>query len=111
MVGRADVYYDNTRFALADLLNGDSPESFRSLEAEGSMLELLLRYLPHYDPSYRILFAPKDAELTFDLLDRGIPEILQRSEVRMTDRFKALKVRNRSKFDIGLSVEINLLDI
>ena len=75
------------------------------------MLELLLRYLPHYDPSYRILFAPKDAELTFDLLDRGIPEILQRSEVRMTDRFKALKVRNRSKFDIGLSVESNLLDI
>ena len=111
LVGRADVYYDNTRFALADLLNGDSPESFRSLEAEGSMLELLLRYLPHYDPSYRILFAPKDAELTFDLLDRGIPEILQRSEVRMTDRFKALKVRNRSKFDIGLSVESNLLDI
>ena len=111
LVGRVDVYYDNTRFALADLLNGDSPESFRSLEAEGSMLELLLRYLPHYDPSYRILFAPKDAELTFDLLDRGIPEILQRSEVRMTDRFKALKVRNRSKFDIGLSVESNLLDI
>ena len=111
LVGRADVYYDNTRFALTDLLNNDSPESFRSFEAEGSMLDLLLRYLPHYDPSYRILFAPKDAELTFDLLDRGIPEILQRSEVRMTDRFKALKVRNRSKFDVGLSVESNLLDI
>ena len=78
LVGRADVYYDNTRFALTDLLNNDSPESFRSFEAEGSMLDLLLRYLPHYDPSYRILFAPKDAELTFDLLDRGIPEILQR---------------------------------
>lgn len=111
LVGRCDVYYDSTGYAPTDIFNDEPIESFRSYKAESDMLQLLLQYLPHYDPSYRIFFAAKDAELTFDLLDRGIPEIMAKSEVRMTDRFKALKIRNRSKFDIGLSVESNLLDI
>lgn len=111
LIGRCDVYYDNACCSLTDVWEDGSTESYRNWEEEQAMRKLLMNYFTSYDPNYRILFAKKNPDLTFDLLDRGIPAIMQRSEVRMTDRFKALKIRNRSKFDIGLSVESSLLDL
>ena len=111
IIGRCDVFYDSVRFLLTDHLAGNGSESFRNFEDERGMLELLRRYLSNYDPQYRILFAPKESDLVFDLLDRGIPEIMKRSEVRMTERFRALRIRKRARFDIGLSVSDGLLDL
>ncbi|MDO4804251.1 MAG: DEAD/DEAH box helicase [Lachnospiraceae bacterium] len=111
LICRCDVYYDNARCSLTDVLEDGGTESYRNWEDEVSMRDLLGMYFTSYDPTYKILFSKKDPDLTFDLLDRGIPAIMQRSEVRMTDRFKALKIRNRSKFDVGLSVESSLLDL
>ena len=111
IIGRCDVFYDSVRFLLTDHLAGNGSESFRNFEDEQGMLELLRRYLSNYDPQYRILFAPKESDLVFDLLDRGIPEIMKRSEVRMTERFRTLRIRRRARFDIGLSVSDGLLDL
>ena len=97
--------------SLTDMLEKQSVESYRNIADEKSVLDLLLKYFPNYDSRYKILFAVKDSDLVFDLLDRGIPAIMQKSEVRMTDRFKALKIRKRAKFDLGISVESNLLDL
>ena len=111
IIGRCDVFYDSIRFLLTDHLAGNGNETFRNFEEEHGMLDLLGRYLTNYDPQYRILFAPKESDLVFDLLDRGIPEIMKRSEVRMTERFRALRIRKRTRFDIGLSVSDGLLDL
>ena len=111
IIGRCDVFYDSIRFLLTDHLSGNGTEFFRNFEEERGMLDLLGQYLTQYDPQYRILFAPKENDFVFDLLDRGIPEIMKRSEVRMTDRFRALRIRKRTRFDIGLSVSDGLLDL
>ena len=111
IIGRCDVYYDNERLSLTDVWEKDVSESYRNREDEESMRELLMRYFTSYDPNYHIMFVKKKSDVTFDLLDRGIPAIMQKSEVRMTDRFRALRIRNRSKFDVGLSVESSLLDL
>ncbi len=111
IIGRSDVYYNSNCSSLTDLIERKPVESYRNIVDEEGMLDLLMQYFTSYDPVYKILFAKKDSDLVFDLLDRGIPAIMQKSEVRMTERFKALKIRKRSKFDIGLSVESNLLDL
>ena len=115
VLGRSDVFYGNRSYSLtADYLKqkGQMPaEQFRDKGQEVELLNTLLMYLPSYDMEADVLFCGKDDEKLFDFLDRGVPELMRFGEVRSTAAFKNLKIRSRAKFDIGLSVESNLLDI
>ncbi|MBR1813655.1 MAG: SNF2 helicase associated domain-containing protein [Lachnospiraceae bacterium] len=113
VIGRADVFYGSRCFAVTDWVSSrrGSIESYRDRKRENELLNTLGRYLPQYDEQLNILFCSKDDEKLFDFLDRGVPELMRLGEVRSTNAFKNLRIRNRAKFDIGLSVESNLLDI
>ena len=112
---RPDVQYGIKTLGLIDLLdhddNGAPLESFRDLEKEGAVLEKVMEYLPKYFVDAGVLGIERDDENVFALLDHGIAEIMEHSEVRSTDRFRRLGIRRSVKFDMGVAVESNLLDL
>ena len=112
---RADVSYGTHTHTLLELIGANRStiysDQYRDEAAEFRVIDLLLTYLPHFDRSLWILFARREEESLFDLLDHGLSQLLEVAEVQMTDRFRRLGVRRRLPVQVGVSVESSLLDL
>ncbi len=112
---RADVSYGSRTHSLLELIGANYSsvyqDSYRDEASEVRLMDLLLSYLPHFDRKLWILFARKEEESLFDLLDHGLQRLLDLAEVRMTDRFRRLGIRRHLPLQVGVSVESNLLDL
>ena len=115
VLARADVVYGRREFSLVERLNPDrgdrQEDEYRDGAAEAEVLEVLLRYLPEYDPVRDQLCGGKDEAEIFELLDHGLEELMEVAEVHSTERFKRLGIRRHVKFSLGVSLESNLLDL
>ena len=115
IVARCDVYYGEKVHPLTDIYQEDKGEkrleSYRDREAEWQVGDILSRYLTLHDEEYNLFYCERKDEKLFDFLDKGIGELLQVSEVHMTDRFKRLKLRDRARIHMDVSVGNNLMDL
>lgn len=112
---RAEAAYGQEIFSLSDVLSKESSDyqQYRDREEEEQIVREIGKYFPDYDSEMEIFYVMRDTEEAFDLLDHGLDALTQipRCQVRMTDRFRRLGLHRNVKFDIGVSLESNLLDL
>ena len=110
---RAEAIYGSKVHSLYDSMESlMNYESYRDVDAESELMRCLLKYVSHYDESIPILYADRDTDTIYELMSAGFPELMNLSEVRVTERFKKLKLRNNFKVNIGVSVTgSNLMDL
>ena len=130
---RAEVAYGMEIFSLSDVLKtaGDASypslpgtngkkesrtktyQPYRDRQREEEIVSRLAGYFPDYDESLEVFYVNRDSDEAYDLLDHGLDELTQLPlcQVRMTDRFRRLGLRRSVKFDVGVSLESNLLDL
>ncbi len=113
---RAEAAYGAEIFSVSDVADGEVRhvyEKYRDEKTERLIVKTILKYFPKFDHTLKIFFVDKASELVFDLLEHGLDELgdLPLCQVRMTDRFRRLGLRRHVSFDMGVSLENNLLDL
>ncbi len=87
-------------------------ENYRDKAAESSYLDTLEKYFEGYDYAENLFIADKTDETLFRLLDQGLPALQKLGEVRVTDRFRRLRIKKVPSFALGVSVSRDsLLDL
>ena len=109
---RAEVSYGGRLHSLYEHLEKDSGfESYRNVDSELKVIQCILKYVRQYDKDVPVLFTDRGEDTIFKLMTVGFNELMKLSEIRVTDRFKRLKVRNGIKVNIGVSVKSNILNL
>ncbi len=113
---RAEAAYGAEIFSVSDVADGAMRpyyEKYRDEQAERRIVQTVLKYFPKFDHSLKLFFVDKSAEQVFDLLEHGLDELgeLPLCQIRMTERFRRLGLRRHVSFDMGVSLENNLLDL
>ena len=116
VICRAEAAYGVQIFSLTDLLDQEQSQGknlalFRDIQAEGRVLNVILKYLMTYDVQNSILVGKREEEQVFEFLSYGLQELMDVAEVRATERFKRLRVRKSVVFSVGVAVESNLMDL
>jgi len=86
-------------------------ENGRNLYREVEVVREALNYMNRYDPDAGVMFTSDEDEEIYNLLTDGMPLFFENGEVRVTERFKRLKLRKRVNFGVGVSMESGLLDL
>lgn len=112
----AEAAYGKETYPVTDVIEKQDGEeelspSYRDSEAEWAYCNALHQYFDLYDPMLHLMYAEKDDDRLFQLLDHGIDELLDYGEVRMTAQFRNLGIRRRLPMKVGINVESNLLDL
>ena len=112
---RPEVLYGKKSFLLTYLLDEQSPgkklQQFRDFDAECAAMDVAMKYVSAYDRQEKFLVKRvEDGEL-YDLLFRGIPEMMQIGEVHATERFNRLRRGRGVKFQMGVSIDSGLMDL
>lgn len=113
---RAEVSYGQEIFSVsdaADPLMQESYQSYRDRDSEMQVAETIRRYFTRFDNGLKIYFVRREEEEAYYLLEHGLDELgqLPLCQVRMTDRFRRMGLRRNVSFDVGISLESNLLDL
>jgi len=111
---RAEAEYGKEIFSVSDVIDAEQGriyEQYRDRKTEQEIVAEILRYFPKYDAEMKIFFTDRDEEAVYEFLDHGMEELSQRCDVRVTDRFRRLGLRRHVRFDVGIQLESNLLDL
>ncbi len=113
---RAEAAYGAEIFSISDVADPAMQKSYQQYRDRGGeerIVKTVLRYFPRFDDRLKIFFVRRDEEEAFELLEHGLDELggLPLCQVRMTDRFRRLGLRRNLQFDVGISLESNLLDL
>ena len=87
------------------------PEHYRDTEAEAAMMDFLLGCMAQKDRTEKVFLLPKDDDTLFAFLDHGLTALMERCEVRATDRFLRLKIRRRIPMNAGISLADGMLSV
>ena len=109
---RIDVAYGNKIHNMVEeLITQRVVMNYRNLDKEDAMLEFLYQFFPHVDDQHMLLCGEREEESVFLFLSEGLSILLERAEVHMTDRFRRLGIRRNIKYNLGVSMESNILDL
>ncbi|MBQ7223306.1 MAG: DEAD/DEAH box helicase [Erysipelotrichaceae bacterium] len=91
----------------------DSPvEPFRDLEQEERVKDIVRKYFTAFNMEERLLCTNmNDDDALFNLLNEGLGELMEVGNVNTTEAFKRLKIRKKTGYTVGVSLESNLLDL
>ena len=87
------------------------PEHYRDTQAETELMEFLLRCMAEKDSGKKIFLLARDDDTLFAFLDHGLSELMQRCEVRATDRFMRLRIRRRMPMNAGIPLADGMLNV
>lgn len=115
---RPEAAYGRDVFPMTDLIDWNdksaaagSQDQYRDRDSEKRIIDRLTVFFPHYDRTLQILYNDADDDLLFELLDHGLDELLSLCEVRTTDAFRRLGMQKPVKFQMGISLESNLMNL
>ena len=115
IAARTECCYGDRRHSLTDVWLEEEGESrlagYRDRETEWELAGLISRYLPEHSTEYEIMYCPKKDDHVYDFLNEGLSRLMEYSEVHMTDRFRRLKLRDRARVRMDVSVGNNLMDL
>ncbi|MEG1314824.1 MAG: SNF2 helicase associated domain-containing protein [Anaerovoracaceae bacterium] len=108
--------YGEEEFPLLDVDKTLHPEKMflaplRETDRETETLGLLKTIVPYVDGNKYLLHCNADEECIYRLLEDGLDKLLEMGEVNSTNSFKNLRVRNKTKVAVGVSLSNGLLDI
>lgn len=86
-------------------------ESFRDDMSEQEILYRAGRWLPEIDLERDEIHCGGDEKLVYRMMENGVDELLALGEVRCTNRFRSVRVINRVKMTVGVSVSGGMLDL
>ncbi len=112
---RCEVYYGENVHSLTDVMEEQDGQlrlqHYRDRDSEYELAELLHRFLPKHSALYQIFFCNKNEDQVYDFLNEGFDRLVELSHVEVTDRFKRLKLRQKVKFNMQVSVLSNIMDL
>lgn len=109
---RVDAIYGNkVHHLIEEIVFRDVTMNYRNMDKETDLLNFLHTYFPNIDEEHMVIFGEKDEENVFLFLSEGLVRLLEVAEVHMTDRFRRLGIRRNIKYNVGVSVDSNILDI
>ena len=104
---RATVSYDGTELGLYEPRRTGQPP--RDMAAEYHAQDVLERYF--HGTAGDLHFDEGDDELLFDLLTEGLGELGELGEVRLSERLRAVEVRDAPQLRVRATVRSGLLDM
>ena len=112
---RAEASYDDNnekKHIIKPTEEDDSfPESYRDIYRENVIRELLGELFESFYPDKQSYAIEDRDDAKYEFLRFGIGLLFAEGEVQSTDAFAALKIRQRTPVQLGVSVKSNLLDI
>ena len=111
VLGRVEAWYGSECCQVSELVEkGSVTETYRDQAKEAQVAELLLSYLPKYDPQRKVFFSSQEDEI-YQFLLNGVDRLMEAGEVHTTQRFRRLGVKKTIGLNMGVTLESNLLDL
>lgn len=110
---KTNVTYDEDEYPVLPLFATEEKRfgTKRDYLKEEKILEEVTSYFPYYNEENASFHQEKDENYIFNVLNEGIPHLLNYGDVHATDAFNRLKLRKTPIIKLGVSIESNLLDI
>lgn len=107
------IYGDQVVSVLDGLKNaaGTLKEDYRDAGRESAVADLLLQYFPQTDEERDLFHSGGSEDAVYDLLEKGLDQLLSVGEVHTTDAFRRLNIRRRTKVSVGVSVKSDIMDL
>lgn len=93
-----------------DYISGEKKAFYRDNVKEKMVCSMLHRYFREYDASEGAVVTDNEDDI-YEMVDHGIDELIAIGEVRSTDRFRRMGIRNSVKLNVGVNLENNLMKI
>ena len=109
---RAAVLYGEQEFLLSDWDAGRPIDRLlRSEQDELRVRDTVIRYFPDCNTAAEEYLCPEDEEAVYEVLTKGVSDLMAAGEVRSTARFDGLRIHRRVRVSVGVSLESDLLDL
>lgn len=82
----------------------------RDLEREREVYYAAKNYFPVADADNKQLCCEEESSI-YELLESGLSSLMQLGEVNLSESFKRIRIRPRPKFNIGVAVQSDLLEL
>lgn len=102
--------YDEAAFTVRSE-NDFTSDSCRDAMKEDTARRTVLKYFPSFDSDMSCFVCEEDNDAVYKVLSEGISALEALGEVMGTDHFGSVKVRNKVKIDIGVSVKSDVMDL
>lgn len=104
--------YGDNEYRLRGFADDEFPlEPERDLGQELPVYELLAEMFDHFDPARKAYVLEDSDDARYDLMKSGMNRLMSFGEVNSTDAFMARRIRRTPSFQIGVSVESDLLNL
>lgn len=107
------IYGDQVVSVMDGLKNvaGTLKEDYRDAGRESAVVDLLLQYFPQTDEARDLFHSGGSEDAVYDLLERGLDQMLSVGEVHSTEAFRRLHIRRPTKLSVGVSVASDILNL
>ena len=108
------VQYGEESVSVMDLMqspNAEGKGSFRDASREREVISCVQAFFPEVDAERDLFHCGEKENQIFEVLERGIDQLLVLGEVHSTDRFRRLNIRRRPQIAVGVSVESDIMNL
>ena len=91
--------------------SGEALQEQRDVAREAEAVYAVRKYLPEMDQHNRTAYAEMDADQLYEFLSDGIDEFAQLGEIFVSDTLKRMQITVMPKFQVGVSMKGNLLEL
>lgn len=109
---RAMAVYGKEEFNLIDWRIADLHKSAqRDVQRETEALDEVEELFPGRDWEKKMFHCEQNSDVIYRLLNTGLSQLMELGEVNTTDQFRRLKIRDRAKVTVGVSVQSGIMDL
>lgn len=108
----AMAMYGKTEYNLIDWRIADlRKDASRDVQRETEALDEVEELFPGRDWKRMSFHCDKNSDVIYQLLNSGLSRLMELGEVNTTDRFRRLKIRDRAKVTVGVSVQSEIMNL
>lgn len=108
---KAEVTYREKVWELREMFQPTKDLGNRDLEYEKAVCNELEKYCPFIDSKHRYYHCNKDEDLIYKVTHYGLDHFATIGDVKVTDAFNRISVKNTLKLKVGISLKSDLLNL